>query len=162
MNADGKIYIIVTDKLPGGTPTPTPTAPNQGQSKEDTGLFAHWARGRLLSTAKSIAIQSVNYSLANIGNFTGDYITQTHINETLGNIRGFAGIGMAALAGFKVAGPMGAAVGAVLGTVNATVSSAFQINAQRVQNSRVNYEIEQLRNRAGMNPLMDGSRGTEN
>lgn len=162
MNADGKIYIIVTDKLPGGTPTPTPTAQGQGQNKEDVGLFAHWARGRLLSTAKSIAIQSVNYSLANIGNFTGDYITQTHINETLSNIRGFAGIGMAALAGFKVAGPMGAAVGAVLGTVNATVSSAFQINTQRVQNSRVNYEIEQLRNRAGMNPLMDGSRGTEN
>ena len=55
MNADGKIYIIVTDKLPGGTsPVPEPQAPEgNGSGGGNGGTMLHWARSRMLSTVKN-------------------------------------------------------------------------------------------------------------
>lgn len=161
MNADGKIYIIVTDKLPGGTPAPVPTN-QEGDKEKRESIFSHWARNRILGLAKSTATQAVSYTLGNVGNFTGDYITQAHINDTLSNLHTLMNMGSAALAGFKVGGVAGAVVGLAAGAIGTAVTTALQVNAQRLANSRTNYEIEQLRNRAGMNPLMDGSRGTEN
>lgn len=162
MSADGKIYIVITDKMPaGGTPqTPTPTQPNQSDEKE--GLFAHWARTQILNTARKTAMTAVTYSMSNIGNFTGDYITQTHVNDSIANLRSFLRLGASTLAGFKVGGPIGAVVGATIGVVNETISSFTTIHSAMVQNRKTNYEIEQLRNRAGLNATLDGSRGTEN
>lgn len=157
MNSDGKIYIIVTDKLPTGSGN---NVVNQKENNDD--LINHWAKDRLIDTTKSIIKSSVNYSLTNIGNFTGDYITQTKINNTIHNLNVLKGIGLGAIAGFKYGGAVGAVIGASLSVINSGVSSVEMIHSNRVQNRKTNYDIEQLRNRAGLNTLLDWSRGTEN
>lgn len=162
MNADGKIYIIVTDKMPNGQ-TPTPEGADTQQSNgEKDGLFGHWAKNRLLGLVKQTATQSVMYTLNNIGNFTGDYMTQQHVNDSLHTLNSLMGIGTAAIAGAKYGGPWGALIGATLAVVQQGVSSGFQIWSNMVQNRKTNYEIAQLRSRAGLDASLDGSRGTEN
>lgn len=162
MNSDGKIYIIVTDKLPSGT-TPTPEGTdNQAGTKDKEGLLLHWAKGRIVNLVKQTATQAAMYSFNNIGNFTGDYITQAHVDNALYALNSAMSIGTAALAGFKVAGPWGAVIGTSLEIVRQGVSTAFSIHSSLVQNRKTNYEIEQLRIRAGLNAALDGSRGTEN
>lgn len=161
MKNDGKIYIIVTDKLPAGGDTPAPAEPVTKEKKED--LFSHWARQRLLGEAKQLAQGAVMYSLHNIGNFTGDYITQAHVNNAMSAVSGLASIGTAALAGFKYTGsPIGAVIAASIAVINKVVSGAQTSYSNYVQNQKTNYEIEQLRERSGLNTLVDGSRGTEN
>lgn len=167
MNADGKIYIVITDKMPDGARSGLGSAPTQDGDRSDGPggeLLKHWARDRVISTTKHAATSYVMYTLENIGNFTGDYITQTHINDSISNLKGIMGIGSAALAGFTVTGgnPIGAVIGATLSVINTGVSSIERIHSARVQNRKVNYEIEQLRDRVGMNAVLDGSRGTEN
>ena len=58
--------------------------------------------GSMASSAKSI----VSYGLNNYGNFTGDYIGQTRINESLKAISYASAIG----AGFAMGGPVGGAM----------------------------------------------------
>lgn len=162
MKDDGKIYIIVTDKLPAGGNTPTPGDKKKTEKKSDEEMLEHWARNRLLSEVKQLATTAVNYSISNIGNFTGDYIAQTHINDALRSVRGFVSIATSTAAGFKVGGPWGAVIGFSLGLVSESVSSAMQIHSNRVETNKVNYEIAQLRQRVGLNTTLDGSRGTQN
>lgn len=163
MKTDGKIYIIVTDKMPGGgEPIPVPKPPETKKDKKED-LFSHWARQRILEETKQLAKNAVMYSLHNIGNFTGDYITQGHVNDAVSAVSGIASIGTAALAGFKYTGSVwGAVIGASLAIVNRVVSGTQSAYSNYVQNQKTNYEIEQLRERSGLNTLLDGSRGTEN
>lgn len=166
MNANGKIYIIVTDREPSsGGPSPvetsvmTKTASAEGK---EVSLFSHWARNKILNTVKSAAQSTAMYSLSNIGNFTGDYITQTQVNETIQLTSKLVHVAMAAASGAKVGGVMGAVIAAGVAVVGETVSSLQAVNSAYVQNRKTNYEIEQLRDRAGLNAAKDGSRGTEN
>ena len=163
MTNDGKIYIVITDKAPAetGGSVSSSNKTSSNNEKQDT-LFNHWTRNQILSTVKNAGKQAINYSLSNIGNFTGNYMTQTHVNEALNNIGGLMNIGGNALAGFNIAGPIGALVGASLSVINQSVSSILSINTRMIENNKINYEIEQLRMRAGLNGLYDGSRGTEN
>ena len=161
MNSDGKIYIIVTDKLPDGSSGQIVNNTKKSEESDDE-LFAHWARDKIINTTKNIINSSVNYGITNIGNFTGDYITQTKINNAMHNLNALKSIGLGAVAGFKVGGIYGAVIGASLSVINSSVSSIEMIHSNRVQNKKTNYEIEQLRNRAGLNTLLDWSRGTEN
>lgn len=163
MNADGKIYILITDKLPGGDtpgPAPEPTEP-ETEKKSDKELFEHWAKTRLLNEAKSLAMKSVMYTMNNIGNFTGNYVLQAKMNETVAIVQGLSGIAMTTIAGAKY-GPVGAAIGLGIGVLNTSASAVLRDISASVQNKKTNYEIEQLRVRAGLNSLIDGSRGTEN
>ena len=163
MSNDGKIYIYITDKAPndskGGVIN---NSGNKAEKKNENDLFSHWARNRLINTTRSLISNCVDYSLSNVGNFTGDYITQAKINDTLSNINALSSIGMSALSGFAVGGFAGAIMGATLGAINTGVSSALNIKTQMVANSKTNYEIARLRERAGLNTLLDGGRGTEN
>lgn len=160
---DGKIYIIVTDKLPGGKGETTPEKPKKKEEEtSDNSLLMHWARDSLINTAKQTVNKAIDYSLNNIGNFTGNYIAQTHINNLRSNLHTLTSIGESAFAGFMFAGPVGAVISTSLAVLNTGTSSLFQIHSNLVANRKTNYEIEQLRNRSGMNTLLDGSRGTEN
>ena len=160
---DGKIYIIVTNKLPNNSGTPDTSAKaNKEASDEKEDLFGHWAKNQILSTIKSTATSAVNYSLSNIGNFTGDYLAQAQVNIARNNLNSLMSIGMSAVAGFKFAGPPGAVIMGSMALISQSVSGIFAIHSARVANSKTNYEIAQLRDKTGMNTLLDGSRGTEN
>lgn len=161
MSADGKIYIIITNRLPNGmSPNPEEDENQGGEGNSGQSLFSHWAKQRLINEAKSLATNSVMHTLHNIGNFTGDYMTQSHVNSALSAINGLIDIGTAAIAGAKF-GPAGAAIGAAIAIVNKGVSSGYALYQGYLENQRTNYEIRQLRDRSGMNALLDGSRGTE-
>ena len=160
--SDGKIYIVVTDKMPEDKGVAT--LPSPKQPKQENNLLLHYANDNIISTAKSIINKSVMYNLQNYGNFTGDYIAQTHINESLQFAQTIGHIGLSAWSGFVASGgnPLGAVIGASLSIINTGVNAGFNMLSMRVQNSKTNYEIAQLRDRAGLNSLRDGSRGTEN
>ena len=115
----------------------------------------------MLNTTKQIAKQAVTFSISNIGNFSGDYITQTHVKQSFDALSGLASVGMGALAGFKYGGgPIGAVIGASLAVVSQTITGITNIISGMVDNSKINYEIAQLKDRSGLNTYVDGSRGT--
>ena len=165
---DGKIYIYISHEPPasgqGG-----PDDGGNGDSGNDSGttttnndsLINHWARSHLLNTTKQIAKQAVTFSISNIGNFSGDYITQTHVKQSFDALSGLASVGLGALAGFKYGGgPIGAVIGASLEVVSQTITGITNIISGMVGNSKINYEIAQLKDRSGLNTYVDGSRGT--
>lgn len=164
MSSDGKIYIVITDKRPegeGGSVIQSQSSSVQ-QEKNEYALIDHWAKGKLINEVKSLSRSAVMYSLNNIGNFTGNYIMQTQVNNTISNLSSLANIGVSAIAGAKMFGIPGAIIAGSLAIINSNVSSALHIHSLRVENRKINYEIEQLRDRAGLNTTLDGSRGTEN
>lgn len=167
MNADGKIYIIVTDKLPGGVgpgpgPSPAPSPKDDKNKKDDQDLFGHWARTQILSTVKRAANAAVSFSISNIGNLTGNYLGQTQVQESIALVHSMMGIGTTAAAGFAVGGVPGAILGASLAVINQGISISQSLVSQNIQQRKANRELEQLRERAGMNQYIDWSRGTEN
>ena len=165
---DGKIYIYISHEPPASGQGGADDGGN-GDSGNDSGttttnndsLINHWARSHLLNTTKQIAKQAVTFSISNIGNFSGDYITQTHVKQSFDALSGLASVGLGALAGFKYGGgPIGAVIGASLEVVSQTVTGITNIISGMVENSKINYEIAQLKDRSGLNTYVDGSRGT--
>ncbi len=163
----GKIYIIVTDKLPSGE-TPTPEGiKNPAEKKDPDSLFAHWAKNQILGLIKQTAVQQINYSLNNIGNFTGNYELQTQVGNARKALNILRSIGSSTIAGAQVgsaAGPWGAAIGAAIGLLTSGVSASVSLlqehNSLMIQNRKTNNEIAILRERSGLNQYTDGSRGT--
>lgn len=89
--------------------------------------------GSMASSAKSI----VSYGLNNYGNFTGDYIEQTRINESLKAISYVSAIG----AGFAMGGPVGGAMAAVAVTTNLFLENVSLME----QKKKATIQSEQLR-----------------
>ena len=89
--------------------------------------------GSMASAAKSI----VSYGLNNYGNFTGDYIGQTRINESLKAISYASAIG----AGFAMGGPVGGAMATL-----AVATNLFLENVNLMeQKKKATIQSEQLR-----------------
>lgn len=171
---DGKIYIYISHEPPasgqGGAVAGASGASGTGGTSgagggttttDNDSLMNHWARSHLLNTTKQIAKQAVTFSISNIGNFSGDYITQTHVKHSFDALSGLASVGMGALAGFKYGGgPIGAVIGASLAVVSQTITGITNIISGVIENEKINYEIAQLKDRSGLNTYVDGSRGT--
>ena len=169
MRKDGKIYITISDERGKNIGGISSTGQNGSAkkiitTKEDTAnsLLNSYAMHELFTFTKQQVSKAVNYSLSNIGNFTGDYATQRKVNAGLEAVGTAAGIGLATWQGFKRGGVKGALIGFAIGTLATGISSALQNKSQINENDRANYQIEQLRERAGLKTLKDGSRGTEN
>lgn len=162
MANDGKIYIIVTNQLPNGTPEPVPGAGTDKKEKEEKNVLEDFALHKFRNLVESQAKQTVNYTISNIGNFSGDYVTQTHTQDAMEALGFLVNLGTAAYAGFKYGGGVwGAVVAAGAVAVSTGISKAEQYYAGYVANTRQNRDIAQLRTRAGLNSTNNGSRGTE-
>ena len=158
-----KLYITISDNRGGGdsVPTPQPDGGKSEKKKEDT--LGRYIEHQVFHLVKQQAQAAVNFALGNIGNFTGDYFIQTRINEARKNVSGFMNIGMMTVAGAQATGSwVGAVVGFAVGSISQISSGIFDTITKEVENRRTNYEISQLRERAGLNTTLDGSRGTEN
>ena len=156
-----KLYITISDKRKEGDGKPTPQ-PNTNPQDDETSIFQRYAEHQLFSMIKNQSIKAVNYQISNIGNFTGDYISQRKVNEMKGAISTLMGIGMATYSGAKVGGGAGAVVGFVVGVSGVVINSVYENYSNLLENQKTNYSISQLRERAGLNTYTDGSRGTEN
>jgi len=159
---DGKIYIVVTDDPSGGQGTPPESKPKK--KKDSKEILAHWARDKVISETKQLINTAVNFQINNIGNFTGNYLVQANIQETISAARSIAGIGTAAAAGFvaTAGNPLGAVIGASIAILNTGISYGQQIYLQSVQQAKADRELAILRERSGLNQWIDWSRGTEN
>lgn len=157
--ADGKLYIIVTDQLPGGQGPITPDKPKK-EKKEKDDLLSDYAQHQFFNLITNQAKTAVQYTIGNIGNFTGSYVTQEHINNAISAIGFLERVGMAALAGSKYGG-WGAAIGAAVAIVGEGVSQGLNIFSNILQMRRQNEAVAQLKDRAGLNAINNGSRGTE-
>ena len=154
-----KLYITISDERGGGTPTPKPEGSKSKDKESDT--LGRYIEHEAFHLVKSQVTKEVNFSLSNIGNFTGDYITQRKVNEAKQLVDGLVSIGMTTLAGAKY-GVWGAVAGFVVGTIGQLSSGFYDNITNQAENAKVNYDMSQLRNRAGLNTVFDGSRGTEN
>lgn len=154
---DGKIYITISDKRTsggsggsgnGGGFTQLDQTPEN--PIEEDGLFKKLTEHQYYNFVLGTTKQIVDYSIANIGNFTGDYNTQRQVNA----LKQVVGIGTNLALGF--------ATGGVAGLVIAGVSTAIKYGLEymndMVDNTKRNHEINQLREISGLNALTNGSR----
>lgn len=162
MANDGKIYIIITDKTPGGDGQPGGSTIINKEDKSKNNALSDYAAHQFFNLITNQTKNIINYQLNNIGNFTGEYDTQRHVNFARQTISSLIGLGMAAISGAKYGGGWGALIGVTVATTGMLINSGLQYNSDLLQNKKTNYEIAQLRDRSGLNTLKDGSRGTEN
>lgn len=165
---EGKIYITISDTRNGGnggggetpTPSPTPSTATGTSGEKEPNLLGDFIKHKFYNMVQEQAKQLVNYSIGNIGNFTGDYQVQREVETgvKVANIgvnlaTTFAG-GFIATGGNIVGGI--AAVGFMV--ASQTINFALQETANRVSNRNQNYNIEQLRNISGLDALTNGGR----
>lgn len=163
--ANNKLYITISDKRlgdGGNTPSSSNSSEREANSmsKEDN-LIKRYAEHELFHLVKATTTRAINYSISNIGNFTGDYITQRKVNVAKGIVDSAVTIGVSTIAGAKY-GPIGAAIGFVTGVASETIMGVLDDISNRAENTKANFNIEQLREKVGLNTKLDGSRGTEN
>ena len=156
MNADGKIYIYITDKLPGGDGKPGPDAVSKEDKKEST--LAKYAQHRFFNFLESEAKQIVNYEISNIGNFTGNYVAQRKVQTAVSAGTRLLNIGNAAVAGFVAAGPVGAIIGASLAIATSVITYFEEERVAQLEFKRQNYNLSILKERSGLYALDNESR----
>lgn len=133
------------------------TAGDGREIQEQSSKSSELSTGKIasLSIFGTMALQQgkriANYAVSNIGNFSGDYVSQRHLQQSLDLLGNVAGIVVGGLA----LGPAGAIVAAVGVGVNYGLE-AISI-AQTIKKD--NYESAYLKERGG-NVYNDGSRGT--
>ena len=159
---DGKIYITISDRRFGRNKAEADEQNKTEKNKENENPLADFAKHKFRNLIESQAKQAVNYTIGNIGNFTGDYINQTHMSEALNFVNSVLDIGAAAYAGLKYTGhAAGAIIAAGVAVAGKAITTGEQYYAGYVANVRQNRAIAQLRDRAGLDGTNNGSRGTE-
>lgn len=153
---DGKIYITISDSRTGEVIKDTNISVAKKEDKEEK-LFRDYVKHEFFNLIEKEARQMVNYSLGNIGNFTGDYNAQRAVNFGLSTTSVIRSIGMGALVGAKY-GPWGAVIGAGVVAASQVVNFGFQLHSQNLEIRKQNYNVRQLRQLSGLDGLTNGSR----
>lgn len=162
----GKLYIIITDNpniqstQTTITKTKTTTTTKKIKSAANSGddetlsFITHEFYHYLKQTATEVA----NWSVGNIGNFTGNYYAQSEITKSISLMNRISGIGSSVATGATMGGVWGAVVAGVIAVAGTVVSVGLQDKANAFAIKRQNYEIAQLRELSGLNPLTNGGR----
>lgn len=161
---EGKIYITISDqRLGGGTPDTPPQIPqdqDKDKSENKENLLGNYLKHRFFNMVQDQAKQMVSYTVANIGNFTGDYQVQREVevgmkivNFGVSLVTSFVG-GMTATGGNVVGGIAGVA----FMVASSGVNFGLQETANRVNNRNQNYSIAQLKEISGLDALTNGGR----
>ena len=159
MAEEGKIYIIVTDQLPNGGGQLVPDTPKK--DKEDKNAASDYAKHRFFNFIESQAKQAVNYTISNIGNFTGDYFKQQQVASLMSLVSFGVDLGTAVWSGLKYGGGWGAAINAGVVIASKAINVGQEMLSNAAETGRQNRAINQLRERVGLNSTNNGNRGTE-
>ena len=153
---DGKIYIYLTDKkIDGGQPNSEPEKPEKEKTISPTIQFL---QHEMFHFAKQQATQMFNYTIENIGNFTGNYQQQRDIQATLSAANTLSNI---AITGITVGLTINPFAGVIASAVAATSLAINYGRQERLNNfmvKRQNREIEIMRDISGLNSLTNGGR----
>lgn len=159
MSTDGKIYITISDARTGevikGTDISVSDNPKKEKEKTTLGDFA---RHQFFNLIEREAKQMINYSISNIGNFTGDYNAQRDVNFALSTAGVIGSVGMGAFQGAQVGGIPGAIIGAAVVATSQAVNFSLQLRSQNLEIRKQNYSIGQLKQLSGLDGLTNGSR----
>lgn len=161
---DGKLYIVITDEpVINKTETIHMTESQkektiQRVTEEREKQIYTFATHQFYNFMQQTATEMVNWSISNIGNFTGNYVKQENIQKTVNLGSKLIGIGSAVVAGAQMAGPIGALVAGTIAVAGTGINIALQDRANEFQTQRQNREIAQLRELSGLNPLTNGGR----
>lgn len=159
--ADGKIYITISDTRGGSGAGVSNDADTGGSDKKQT--ITDFAKHKFLHLVDNEAKTFVNYSIGNIGNFTGNYQAQRDAQTAMSMMSEMINIGSSAVTAFaSFGGGMQGGIAAAI-TVAATVTTkainfGLQEYAEQFNNRRINRNIDYMRNRLGLEGLTNGSR----
>ena len=158
---DGKIYITISDTRGGKGGPGTGEVPVK-KEKEKKNPLADYAKHAFFNLIESQAKQAVTYTISNIGNFTGDYISQTHVQDSMEVLNSVINLGMSFAGGTVATGsPIGGLIAVGTQLIGKGISTGMQYYAGYVENVRINKNINLLRTRSGLNSSNNGSRGTD-
>jgi len=157
--ADGKIYITISDTRMGENGgVGTPEQPKE-KEKEKHKSVGEYAKHQFFSLVKGQAQQIANYSIGNIGNFTGDFHAQRTAQMGMKFINVIKDSTMSFVGGATLTGTMtGGVVALAVVGMSMAISSGMQIYGEWFANKRQNYEISQLRDISGLDTLRNGGR----
>ena len=154
--ADGKIYITISDTRGGSGAGVGEGAGTQNDRKENA--VGKYVQHRFFNFIESQAKQAVNYTISNIGNFTGNYQAQRDTEELLKGVSIAINIGASIAAGAKMGGWVGAIIGGIISIGSEAISFGYRERSEQFQNKKTNRNIEMMRRRLGLEGLTDGSR----
>lgn len=159
-----KIYIVITDQRPDDNGTGGANVGTNGgdNDKSERNQLKRYAEHQFYNFIKSEARTAVNYTINNIGNFTGNYQTQREMQNVVGHASRLVSLGESIIYGASIGGIAGAGIAAGVTLVSSLINFHLESYSIGVAEKKANYAIEQLRARSGLNTLNDGSRGTEN
>lgn len=157
--SDGKIYITISDTRNGSGSGVSPDAPSiEKQSQDKDSVLAKYAQHRFFNFVEGQAKQFVNYSVSNIGNFTGSYQTQRDIQAMMSGASFLINLGTSIFAGLKMGGVPGAVIAGSIAVGSKLIDFGYQEYSEQFQNRKVNRNIDMMRRRLGLEGLTDGSR----
>lgn len=139
-------------RIEAGTETAGDGKELQEQSKKNDSTKFNAAVSIVAHQAISKAKQVLNYSVSNIGNFTGDYTKSESIQQVISTVGDISAIAT----GFA-AGPIAGSIA----IVSVAMSKTFEAVSFFQDQKHKDIEYEYLQARSG-NSLVNGSRGTEN
>ena len=142
---DIKIRIEKTQKKDTALGASSQTPSTDVKQVAATSIFAHQMMG--------VSKQIISFSASNVANFTGNYLEQDRVNQTLDVISDVSTVTM----GFATGGPVGGAI-AISGIVTKKI---FQAISDARQNVLMERDRQYMLQRSG-NAALNGSRGTEN
>ena len=155
--ADGKIYITISDKRlddGGGGGGKKPDV----KTKDKTDPLGDFAKHQFFNFIESEAKQMTNYTIQNIGNFTGDYNAQRAVNFGMSAANVIKSIAIGTIAGAKLGGPIGALIGVTITTASQAINFGLQLNSESIEIKKQNRSVEQMRQLSGLDGRTNGSR----
>lgn len=163
MTNDGKIYITISDRRFGKNVAEADAQNKSDKEKQDKdSKFGSWVEHQFFGLIKQQVMQNINFTVNNIGNFTGDYQAQRDAQLGLSLLNEAIGLGTSIYAGAKIGGVPGALIAIGVYGVNKTISTMQQYELINLQTKQNRFQVEILKERSGLNSYKDWSRGTEN
>lgn len=160
MANDGKIYITISDSRFGRNKAEADEQQNLDNEKDKKdNTLQKFLQHKFFNVIQSQAKQAVNYTVSNIGNFTGNYQTQRDVQQSLEILNWVTGTATAAYTVAKSGGGwVGALVTVAVSAGSGLISAGYREYSEQFQNKKTNRNIEMMRNRLGLQGLTDGSR----
>ena len=166
--ADGKIYITISDNRGANNEVETANAEAKSTSNNNgstaLGLMAF---NKFINFAENQANQYVNFTIGNIGNFTGSYSAQKEMEASMRAINFVGNLGISAIGTFVqftamtgnvAAGGIAAIVDIALNVGSSLISFGYQEQVEQFNMRRTNRNISLMRERLGLEGLTNGSR----
>ena len=104
--------------------------------------------------------REINYSIAQYGNQTGNYIAQAEMQVAMEGVNNILSVALATAAGFKYGQAPGAIIGAAIATGNIAINYFNQYRTLQTNIAKLDTYANKMRERAGT-ISSNGSRGTD-